>query len=107
MAVHIRQRGIFNLLPLILPLASCTSSGEIASAVWTVRYICEDGEVLVARFRDQAVSVSYAEGIPADLPIGISGSGFAYTTTGATLRGKGDEVIWTEEGAEPITCVTD
>jgi membrane-bound inhibitor of C-type lysozyme len=71
-----------------------------------VLYACDDRSTLAVRFSaDGNQAFVERPGQPTlMLPRQVSGSGFLYETPQYTLRGKGDEAIWTVGRRVPVQC---
>jgi uncharacterized lipoprotein YbaY len=73
-----------------------------------VSFRCEDGSTLEVVFdrANETAEVTTAEPATYSLMAEPTGSGFAYGDAVRTLRGKGQEVRWTDGEGETVRCVT-
>lgn len=94
------------LLPILAMVASCASVEERGQNAEPVLFACDDGENLSVMFANETASVSYAGQEPIVLPQMVTGSGFHYQTPQHSLRGQGDEVLWTIGRRAAIRCTT-
>lgn len=92
-----------------LAIAACGASraqaGDVAGPR-PVRYACDDGTVVALEFRPRpsTVSVAVGDAPPVVLPRRRSGSGFHYADPYRSLRGKGDEIVWTDDAGVSRVC---
>jgi membrane-bound inhibitor of C-type lysozyme len=72
-----------------------------------VRYACDDGTVLAVRFNADGRTASVE--LPGQQPLVLlqqpAASGFRYETPQHSLRGKGDEAMWTVGRRAPVRCL--
>lgn len=69
-----------------------------------VAYDCDDGSSLVVQFSAAAAQVKTQIGDTYALVQQPSASGILYTGDGNTLRGKGDQAVWSTPGGAQKTC---
>lgn len=94
---------VFNVWALPLAIAGCSATPP-PDAARTVRFSCDNGPPLMVVFEGSSARVTPEGGETIALPQTPSGSGFEYATPRHSLRGKGDEVIWTVGRMAPIRC---
>jgi membrane-bound inhibitor of C-type lysozyme len=82
--------------------AACTTTSPTTAR--TVNFACDRGPPLTVTFEEDKATVTPEGGEPLTLPQEPAGSGFLYMTPQHSLRGKGDEVIWTVGRMAPINC---
>lgn len=82
--------------------AACTTTPPTTAR--TVNLACDRGPPLRVTFEEDKATVTPEGSEPLALPQAPAGSGFLYMTPQHSLRGKGDEVIWTVGRMAPINC---
>lgn len=86
------------LLMLLGGCATVPDGGPI------VAYTCERGPELLISYSDNVARIMGGPGAGVELPQQVSGSGFRYGNATHSIRGKGDELIYTIGRMAPITC---
>lgn len=82
-------------------LAGCATMAEPAR---TVSYHCDRGPMLRIEYRGDTALIVSPDGRGTVMPQRESGSGFRYASATHSIRGKGDELIYTIGRMAPITC---
>jgi membrane-bound inhibitor of C-type lysozyme len=87
-------------------LAACDGPDpDLGETYRSTLYHCEDGSTLIIEYGQGGDRASIQFGsVSADLERKRAGSGFLYEGPGHTLRGKGDEAVWTSEPGSPVKC---
>lgn len=75
-------------------------------AVQQAVYSCEDGEQLAVNFGQGIAALTDMQGRSILLQQSVVASGFLYERDGQSLRGKGDEAVWTTPGMGPRLCLS-
>lgn len=91
----------------VLSLAACqTPCPPVAAGPVTHDYRCEDGSELRVTFtRSPDFARVEQEGYTTlNLPARIISAGFRYADSGAELRGRSLEALWTRPGAAETIC---
>ena len=99
------MKAILFSLVAALGFAACGAQNPSGDDVRSVKFRCENGEQIEARFftaRGTAVLVRHGDSI--ELKQQPSGSGFVYGNGPNTIRGKGDELIVEIGRMAPIKC---
>jgi putative lipoprotein len=87
-------------------IAAALAAGVAAADPNRVRYACADGSVLAVTFEVAAARavVELLGREPIVLPRIGAGSGFHYADGHQSLRGMGEEALWTIGGMDPVPC---
>ena len=92
-----------------LALAGCqtppaTDTAVAPGAPHDVAFACEDGGKLTVVFTGAAATATDAHGRVVRLAQQESGSGILYEGEGYALRGKGEEIDWTQADGSTLAC---
>jgi membrane-bound inhibitor of C-type lysozyme len=100
-----RLRLFLNAAAAALVLSACAAAAETSGRI-QARYTCEDGTALSVRFSadGDTATVEQADQQALVLPRQRAADGFLYETPAHTLRGKGDEAMWTVGRRGPVRC---
>lgn len=91
------------ILPLFAGavLAGCSSMSQ---GVRQVQFACDDNSEITVEFGVETATVRREDGKAFVLPQEMAASGFWYSSGRYDLRGKGDEVTWTDDTRRPRLC---
>lgn len=82
-------------------LAACSSTNQDSRRV---QFICDDNSEITVDFDIASATVRRADGKGFVLPQEIAASGFWYRSGRYELRGKGNDVTWSEDARRPRQC---
>lgn len=97
-----RHRATVFAMILVAITTACASPDVDRSP--TAAYRCDNGVRFTVRFDPQSALVQWTDSRRVTIAQQRAASGMWYATNGYELRGKGNEVTWSEPGAVPTQC---
>lgn len=94
---------VVGLQVILMAVASTSASAEVR----TVVFACRGGarlEVTFAADPSGPAVVRHSSDAPVTLPAQPTGSGFRYGDGAHELRGKGQDITWTDRTGRSLTC---
>lgn len=88
----------------VLASGILTACSSLTQPPKVIHFICDNNSEISVEFGVDTALVTREDGKGFVLPQRISGSGFWYSSGRYDLRGKGNEVTWTDDTKPPRLC---